>query len=240
MKKPIIGIIGRPDSNDRKTPIMNVFDTYRKALIEAGANPILILPPQTVIYEKILPKDVSKLTETEKEMLISQIHLCDGFLMPGGFKMYEYDCFLADYLIEHNYPILGICMGMQVLAAHEKRKTSNQVQHTLKNVSEVNHYLEEGNHTHTVFLNQHTRLYRLFEKNEIAVNSFHRYHIPDAIGFKIVAQAEDGYIEAIEYPNKDYVIGVQWHPEKMLDYQEEQRKIFEDFINVCRNRGKNE
>lgn len=240
MKRPIIGIIGRPDINDRKTPIINVFDVYRKAINEVGGNAILILPPQNVIYENVLPKNVPSLTEEEKEMLIDQIKLCDGFLLPGGFKMYEYDCFVVDYLIEHNYPVLGICMGMQVLAAHEKRKISNQVQHTLKNVGSENHYLEEGNHTHPILLKKQTRLYNLFKKDQINVNSFHNYHVPDALGFTISAVSTDGYIEAIEYPSKDYVLGVQWHPEKMLVYQEEQRIIFQDFINVCKKGVTNE
>lgn len=236
MKKPLIGIIGRPDSNTRGTPIINVFDQYRKAIIEAGGNPILILPPQDVVYEREIPREISPLTELEKEMLFDQIQLCDGFLIPGGEKMYEYDLVIADYLITHNYPVLGICMGMQILAGHEKRKTSNHVIHTSKNEGDILHYLEEGNHTHLVFLKKGTRLQQLFQTEQLSVNSFHNYHIPDAKGFLCAATSEDGYIEAIEYPDKDYVIGVQWHPEKMLAYQPEQMNLFKDFIEVCRRK----
>jgi gamma-glutamyl-gamma-aminobutyrate hydrolase PuuD len=30
----------------------------------------------------------------------------------------------------------------------------------------------------------------------------------------VVATADDGTIEAIELPDKEFVVGVQWHPEK--------------------------
>ena len=53
-----------------------------------------------------------------------------------------------------------------------------------------------------------------------------------ASGFKIVAKAPDGTVEAIE--NEDgSIVCVQWHPERMQD-MEMYRKLFRDFAEKCR------
>ena len=52
MKRPIIGIIGRPNKIMSGYSVMSVNDTLRSAIIKAGGNPIMILPPQNVDYEE--------------------------------------------------------------------------------------------------------------------------------------------------------------------------------------------
>lgn len=43
--------------------------------------------------------------------------MCNGIVMPGGCKIYYYDKFIAKYAIENDIPVLGICLGMQILAS---------------------------------------------------------------------------------------------------------------------------
>ena len=63
------------------------------------------------------------------------------------------------------------------------------------------------------------------------VNSYHKQAIKDvAPGFKIIAKCDDGIIEGIE---KDNIIGVQWHPESVLDME-----FFEGFIKIFFNWNK--
>jgi putative glutamine amidotransferase len=73
----------------------------------------------------------------------------------------------------------------------------------------------------------------------LATNSFHHQAIhPDRIGKRLIASAwsSDGIIEAIE-PAPDspwaasnrFVLGLQWHPERMQD-EEPQRRLFRSFI----------
>ena len=73
--KPIIGIVGRASVENIGRPAISVLENYRQAIIKAGGIPILILPPQKVEYENIIPKDVSKLDDEDIEILNAQLKL---------------------------------------------------------------------------------------------------------------------------------------------------------------------
>ncbi|MCS7384951.1 MAG: gamma-glutamyl-gamma-aminobutyrate hydrolase family protein, partial [archaeon GB-1867-097] len=49
--------------------------------------------------------------------------------------------------------------------------------------------------------------------------------------FKATAWAEDGVIEAIEYLGDTFILGVQWHPERMING--EMIKLFKAFIEAA-------
>ena len=62
-----------------------------------------------------------------------------------------------------------------------------------------------------------TNAHKFDRHGVIKVNSFHHQAIKNvAKYFKVIATSEDGIIEAIEYNN---IIGVQWHPEQMMDIE---------------------
>ena len=46
--------------------------------------------------------------------------------------------------------------------------------------------------------------------------------------------SDDDVIEAIEDKNKDFFLGVQWHPETMITYDKLQQELFNYFVNICR------
>lgn len=80
---------------------------------------------------------------------------------------------------------------------------------------------------------KNTLLSNIVKKDEINVNSKHNYHVSKVNRFKVSAYSEDGLIEAIELPGKNFVMGVQWHPEKMVDYDEDANKLFDHFVLEC-------
>lgn len=60
------------------------------------------------------------------------------------------------------------------------------------------------------------------------VNSFHNQVVKDlGEGFTPTAWAEDGLIEAFENPHHNYTVGVQWHPEAMIERHENMVLLFE-------------
>jgi putative glutamine amidotransferase len=62
------------------------------------------------------------------------------------------------------------------------------------------------------------------------VNSYH-HQAAHRIGRGLVpvAHAPDGVIEGLELPDRDFVVGVQWHAEAMVD-RPEQLALFESFV----------
>ena len=91
LSKPLVGIVARKVDN-----IYKVNENVVKKIIKCGGIPILILP-------------------TNSKDLLNVLNICDGIVMPGGSDIYEYDRFICKYATENDVPILGICLGMQIM-----------------------------------------------------------------------------------------------------------------------------
>ena len=223
--KPIIGIIGREDYAYQKRNSISVFENYRKAIINYGGVPILILPPQLIDYYDNSPKDLEKLNDDEKNILIRQIKLCNAILIPGGVKMFEYHKFICDYCNKNNIPLLGICMGMQTMCNYNNDNSNLKI--------EDGSHKSENDYTHNVTINKNSKLYQILNKENIMVNSFHNYKVSNSGDYKTVAVCDD-VIEAVEKKEDLFNIGLQWHPEKNYDKDLNSEQIFKAFIEAAK------
>ncbi|MBM4403877.1 MAG: gamma-glutamyl-gamma-aminobutyrate hydrolase family protein [Candidatus Cloacimonetes bacterium] len=128
-------------------------------------------------------------------------------------------------VLNRGIPCLGICAGMQLMNI----ATGGQlIQHISPEAGErngirpclENHY---GDVLHPITITGGKWLPRIFESDTITVNSNHHQALhPGHIGqgFRVVATAPDGIIEAIEYDTPQFVLGIQWHPERLTDYRQ--------------------
>ncbi len=123
---------------------------------------------------------------------------------------------------ERDMPILGICRGMQVIGA---AFGSHIIQHMEGHMQT----LPKDNVAHDITIDKNSLLYRITGKENMAVNSFHHQAVGEGFAGRVSAVAGDGCIEALELVDKSFVFGVQWHPEHLLD-REENIKIFKEFI----------
>jgi len=231
--KPIIGILAEVD-NDLTTTVKN---TYIKAITASGGAPILL--PYT----------------TDDESIDRFIEICDGFLFSGGADIeperYREPpspfCGITrpyrdelDFKTFHNVmatykPILAICRGAQLVNVALGGTLYQDIPSEYK--TEMLHRQAEPvtSPSHEVNVIPNTPLYSLTGKTRITANSFHHQAIKKlADGCKIMATADDGIIEAIYLSEKQYLRAYQWHPERLCDINDDNRMIFEDFINVCR------
>lgn len=220
MNNAIIGIVGRCGLSQFNKTSIEVFDNFRIATIKSGGNPILILPPQTIEYYNLSPKETPKLTDKEKQILDEQLKLCHGIIMPSGTKRFEYDNYICDYCNKNKIPLLGICMGMQIMCNYDNENINIKI--------EDNSHYSTDLYKHDVKIDKSSKLYQILNEESIQVNSWHHYCVSNSGSYKIAAKNND-IIEAVEKEG-NFNIGFQWHPEKNIDNDINSQKIFKAFI----------
>ena len=90
--------------------------------------------------------------------------------------------------------------------------------------------------THPVEIAPDSRLGGIFGQSDIEVNSLHHQAVRNVgKNLRVVAKAPDGIIEATETTDPDrFLIGVQWHPEKLMPDDEVQAKLLKAFVEAAR------
>lgn len=159
-------------------------------------------------------------SKNEFEKIKEIIDLCDGIIFPGGKYVKEIDLQIMKYLYKQDKPTFGICLGMQIMGA----TFNGGIRETIKSGA----HNSEKEYVHEITIDKNSKLYEIIGKEKIKVNSRHGKCIPHTT-LDIVAYSEDGIIEAIEDKTKKFFIGVQWHPETLLE-DTYSNKIFEKFI----------
>jgi len=144
---------------------------------------------------------------------------------------------LARWAVRDDLPLLAICRGIQVLnvalGGTLYQDIPAQIPQSLRHDFRPEHprnYLG-----HEVQVQPATRLAGILGAERLAVNSFHHQSVKGvAVGLQVSAFAPDGVIEAIEAQDRIFVIGVQWHPEELLEDDPRMRRLFEAFIAEAR------
>lgn len=228
ISRSIVGILGVPTYDDENDPVIALYNDYKNVIVKKGCIPFMICPVLCIDYYGVNLNDIPKLTIEEKEIYVQMINICDGIVLPGGYRIYDFEKYIAKTAIEMDMPILGICKGMQLLATID-----NEERCVVKNETLIEHRQSGVKYAHKLNILKSSLLYDIIKKEEIGVNSKHRYHVDRVNKFAISAYSEDGLIEGIELPEKSFVVGTQWHPEKMIDYDENANKLFDRFIDEC-------
>ena len=219
--RPIIGIVGRLYSGESNIICV---EEIRIAVIKFGGIPLLILP---VDKDEMSCKNVY--SEEEIEDLERVLNLCDGFILPGGDTWYRLDEVVIDYAIRRDKPLLGICLGMQVLSKVLSGEKEIAYDNTIKNNTLINHLEPNKDYVHSVIIDKNSKLYSIIGEEKIWVNSRHSYHVPELDNTLICARSSDGLIEGVELKDKKFIIGVQWHPESNLE-DKHSKKLFKSFF----------
>lgn len=131
--------------------------------------------------------------------------------------------------LRRKLPILGVCYGMQLINVLEGGTLFQDIKRDAK--SNLSHR-DKKHPFHKVRLAVKSRLGKIFRRKLMEVHTDHHQAVSRvAPGFRPVAFAEDGIIEAIECDRKE-ILAVQWHPERMLQNSDTQR-LFEAFVQLC-------
>ena len=147
----------------------------------------------------------------------------------------ELEVRLARLALRRRIPILGICRGSQILNVVAGGTLHVDVQaglrSSLKHV-DPDHY---DAYRHPVAITAGTPLARWYRTATLPVNSFHHQGINKlARRFMPMARAEDGLIEGFYDPAARFVVGLQFHPERMLAEHPGNLRVWKAFAAAVR------
>ncbi len=239
MQQPIIGVTTFRTINPEKGyRYISVTESYTRALLEAGATPVLI---------------PLNLPETSLATLVEKL---DGLLLTGGgdidpifYRGPQHpliaridperdrsELALVRKAVQDAQPFFGICRGLQAinvaLGGTLIADLSTQIPRALKH----DHYNEHpwDHRAHPIQVQEGSRLSAITNLPILEVNSLH-HQAAGQLGehLSATAHAPDGTIEAIELDNHPFGLGVQWHPEWLID-DPPHFALFQAFVAACR------
>ncbi|RNI22377.1 gamma-glutamyl-gamma-aminobutyrate hydrolase family protein [Rufibacter latericius] len=137
---------------------------------------------------------------------------------------------LIDQAIKKNLPLLGICRGSQLLNVYF-RGTLHQ---------EIDDFYKEEPNPSSIFpvkkitFEPGSKLAQIIGCKKLKVNALHHQAVNSpGKGLEVVARESNGVVQAIEHVEREFVLGVQWHPE-YLPRRQEQRRLFQALVQKAR------
>lgn len=127
----------------------------------------------------------------------------------------HFDMRLLKLAEEKGIPVLGICRGMQIINVFHGGTLYQDLSYREVETLKHNQGRTPDQPTHSVLLDEDSKIAKILGEIKFRVNSFHHQIIRDvAPEFNVSGKSPDGVVEAIESSNKN-VIAVQWHPEML-------------------------
>lgn len=198
-KRPLIGL-----SADFVDNYARLRRTYLDMVEAAGGIPV-ILPPKAALREEMLDRVDGVVLTGGDDIDVSKFGIPlhpKAECMPAERQDAEF-ALLQALDARPDKPVLGICLGMQLMGVH---RGNPLIQHLGDLLPDADRHRNDA--IHPVEAERGSLL------KSGAVRSWHHQAIAEAKGFDIIARSDDGVIEGIVDPKRRFYLGVQWHPER--------------------------
>ena len=209
--------------------------SYLHAIERAGGLPVILPPLSLDAVDPFLERLAGIVLSGGPDL--DPIHYGGEPHPELGPVEHDMDCFelaVANHADPLGVPILAICRGAQALNVARGGTLHQHLPETFD--GKVQHrQTEPGDRpTHSVEVAPDSLLARVLGTERLEVNSFH-HQAADRLGsgLRAVAWSPDGVVEGIEDPERDFMVGVQWHAEGILA-RPEQAALFAAFIDAAR------
>lgn len=186
--------------------------------------------------------------------VFSDFQKCNALILSGGVDIYpelfndwetkqdvgkynpERDGFefrILEAAVNRNLPVLGICRGCQLINVF----FNGSLIYDIETIRNVNHRAidDKNMRLHPVKLVEDSVLFGIIkEKDGVVTSSHHQSVDRPGEGIRITSKSGDGIVESIECSGKN-IIGVQWHPECMDNYEDPfSKNLIMKFIEFAR------
>jgi len=238
MPIPVIGVTAGRISSSNPLPQAAVSEAYLNAVRRAGGAPVILSPT------------------ADPEIQAAVLSRVDGLLITGGGdldpalfngqphkRVYgveperdSAEFFWVRRAAENGLPFLGICRGIQVINVAFGGTLYTDIADQADNPQKHDYFpgYDRDYLAHSVSIEPGTRLAQILALPEARVNSLHHQGIETAApGLKINARSlPDNLVEGVELPGHPFGLGVQWHPEWLVDAPEMVR-LFRAFVSAA-------
>ena len=227
-KEPVIGIAAGSKAGGQP---------YADVIRRSGGNPRLILPEQMTSVDETL-------------RLVGGLLLSDGKSIDptwhGQWAMSDeginnatsrdaVEMLLIKAALEEDMPVLGVSRGLQVLNLAMGGDLAKEVAGHGPSGQDG----EEESSYHRIYISPGSKLAAIVGSGGfVRVNSRHRRGIKEAQKSPLLLASayslEDGVIEAVESPSHDWVVGVQFQPERRLEQPPHFDRLFQGLVERAR------
>jgi len=130
----------------------------------------------------------------------------------------EIEIALIRHALRRRLPILGICRGSQLLNVVCGGTLYGDVRKEKKSRLKHINFAHYDSYRHPISIVAGSPLQKWYGRKTLRVNSYHHQGIRDlAPRFRAMAFAKDGLVEGYYDPKENFVVGLQFHPERMLE-----------------------
>jgi putative glutamine amidotransferase len=147
------------------------------------------------------------------------------------------DFALLEHALSERKPVLAICYGIQSLNVFLSGNLVQDIPSELQTATQHDWDSDRGEPEpfHAVRIEPGSRLAQMAQASEVVVNSSHHQSILEpGRDLRVVSRAPDGVIEAVEWTgDANWVMGVQWHPERMAQTDSLAQALFRGLIEAA-------
>ncbi|HEU0023616.1 MAG TPA: gamma-glutamyl-gamma-aminobutyrate hydrolase family protein [Thermoleophilaceae bacterium] len=195
---------------------------YLRAVEAAGGLPVVIPPMHMAAVGPLLDRVhgicLSGGPDLDPETYGAAPH---PELGPVESELDRFELAIAREAHSRNLPILAICRGAQLLNVATGGTLIQHLPDWTDGTLEHRQTAAADRVTHGVELASGSMAAAVLGAVDVSVNSFHHQAV-DRLGRGLLAVgwSPDGVVEAVEAPGRDFVLGVQWHAECLIERPE--------------------
>ncbi len=251
--RPRVGIVWRTSDEEEKARTAGPKDKpgktedYRKAVERAGGEAVLVPLKDEEARNRLIPTlDAFVLPGSSADINPREYQSENTGQSKKADKQRENaDKAVLKLAIAEKKPVLAICYGFQMLNVHQRGNLVQDIPKELpKRPNAVPHGPTDtkagakggGDQHHDAVLTPGSILAKLAGSLVAHINSYHHQAI-NRLGENlcVTALGPDEVIEAVEWTGgPNWIVGVQWHPERMPSEDTFSKKLFEELVAAAR------